>query len=335
MEDVTIEIVTELRDEASRPLKSLTGLTDRFGKSLDEMRAKLAKAGLEAAYLSETLRGIRYPEVNAAPPHPAGTGKAVKTPSASGSAAVPDTAELCAAMGNLASALADGALRTSGGLEKLAFSLETGASGSVVSLGGLSEALNAGSQTVWRMGESLASMQSAMAGALGAASQSAYGAGRSLEGIQSAAQSAAGGMARAGSYAQTSASQLRELGAAASALRSRFAGLRMPTFAAHASGGIMASPHLGMVAEKGPEAIIPLSGANRAHSAELVRQAGRRLGIHDMRPNTVNMGGVSVNIDVRAEGEPMQAIERSGARIADEVAQAIADGLEKAMRNMP
>lgn len=47
----------------------------------------------------------------------------------------------------------------------------------------------------------------------------------------------------------------------------------------HAEGGIMAAPHLGIVAEDGPEAIIPLSGKRRNRGLELWQQAGLMLGI--------------------------------------------------------
>ena len=61
----------------------------------------------------------------------------------------------------------------------------------------------------------------------------------------------------------------------------------MPSFGAsgatpvepHAAGGIFSSPHLGVVAEAGPEAIIPLSSKMRDRGIELWKQAGRFLGI--------------------------------------------------------
>jgi hypothetical protein len=49
--------------------------------------------------------------------------------------------------------------------------------------------------------------------------------------------------------------------------------------AAHATGGILTRPHLGMVAEAGPEAIIPLSSKMRDRGIELWKQAGRFLGV--------------------------------------------------------
>ena len=49
------------------------------------------------------------------------------------------------------------------------------------------------------------------------------------------------------------------------------------TVYAHASGGIFESPHYGLVAEAGPEAIIPLDGSSNAF--DLWQQAGERLGL--------------------------------------------------------
>lgn len=47
----------------------------------------------------------------------------------------------------------------------------------------------------------------------------------------------------------------------------------------HAEGGIMSAPHLGIVAEDGPEAIIPLGGKRRNRGLDLWMQAGRALGV--------------------------------------------------------
>ena len=47
----------------------------------------------------------------------------------------------------------------------------------------------------------------------------------------------------------------------------------------HAWGGIMTSPHIGLVAEAGPEAIIPLSRNKNARGVSLWMQAGRILGV--------------------------------------------------------
>lgn len=46
----------------------------------------------------------------------------------------------------------------------------------------------------------------------------------------------------------------------------------------HAMGGIMTSPHIGLVAEDGPEAIIPLGGSRRTRALDLWNQTGSLLG---------------------------------------------------------
>lgn len=48
---------------------------------------------------------------------------------------------------------------------------------------------------------------------------------------------------------------------------------------AHAKGGIMTRPHIGLVAEDGAEAIIPLSGKQKEHSLSLWEKAGQMLGV--------------------------------------------------------
>ena len=47
----------------------------------------------------------------------------------------------------------------------------------------------------------------------------------------------------------------------------------------HAWGGIMHSPHVGLVAEDGPEAIIPLSPSKNARGLDLWMRAGEQLGV--------------------------------------------------------
>ncbi|MCE5315161.1 MAG: phage tail tape measure protein [Armatimonadota bacterium] len=55
------------------------------------------------------------------------------------------------------------------------------------------------------------------------------------------------------------------------------AGMALNAIAKHARGGIFTQPHVGMVAESGPEAIIPLS--NRARGRSLLGQAAGQLGM--------------------------------------------------------
>src|SRR5690606_21973348 len=47
----------------------------------------------------------------------------------------------------------------------------------------------------------------------------------------------------------------------------------------YAIGGILTRPHLGIVAEEGPEAIIPLSARMRARAMDLWLETGRMLGV--------------------------------------------------------
>ena len=47
----------------------------------------------------------------------------------------------------------------------------------------------------------------------------------------------------------------------------------------HADGGLITQPHLGVIGEDGPEAIIPLSPSRRSRALELWQQAGQWLGV--------------------------------------------------------
>lgn len=57
-----------------------------------------------------------------------------------------------------------------------------------------------------------------------------------------------------------------------------------PSIPQHATGGIMTRPHIGMVAEAGPEAIIPLTDKSRG--IPLVMQAAQALGLNTQTLNT-------------------------------------------------
>ncbi len=319
MDDVTIEIVAELRDEASRPLKSLTALSERLTASLDAMRARLSRTSAEATALAGALD--RLGQSGQGVGGASATAGAARQSNEGGAAATLDMAPVQAALGSLTQALS------------LAGANATAA------LGGFATALSGGAATG-------SAALGALAGALGAGAQAAQGLGAGAQAAAAAVRGAAGTFGQAGSAAGSAASRLSALGSAAASLSSRFAGFRLPSFAAHASGGILSTPHLGLVAERGPEAIIPLSASRRARGVELLRQAGRRLGVREyaaggvpalpaLTPGGVNVGGVSVNISLTGGAEPARALEQSGAAIADQVAQAIAQGLERALRNMP
>lgn len=74
----------------------------------------------------------------------------------------------------------------------------------------------------------------------------------------------------------------------------------LPSFSAtpavpHAAGGIFASPHLGLVAEAGPEAVIPLSARLRDRAVGLYEQVGGYLGVQQA-PVSAGAGGVNVSL---------------------------------------
>lgn len=64
----------------------------------------------------------------------------------------------------------------------------------------------------------------------------------------------------------------------------------------HALGGILTRPHLGMVAEAGPEAIIPLSSRLRNRSLSLWQQTGEYLGVQS--GPVIASGGGGINIQI-------------------------------------
>ena len=132
----------------------------------------------------------------------------------------------------------------------------------------------------------------------------------------------------------------------------------------HAWGGIMNAPHYGVVAEDGPEAIIPLSSSKSDRALDLWMQAGRYLGVQpyadgdivgDPAPvsiQTVPSGdgdssGQKVQVIVTlspdfiiqaagADEESIMAIIRSHLReLADEVGGEIAEQLREIFSNMP
>lgn len=319
MDDITIEIAAELRDEASQPLKALTALSERFNSALDAMRARLSRTRAEASALAGALAGLGGATgLNPADSRPA------QPSSTAGEALAIDASPLNEALAGLGAALHQGAQLTS------------------AALGGFVGALNAGA------GASAAAAVAldALSAPLNSAAQSARALDTGALGAGAAARSASGMLGQAGSAAGSAASRLSALGSAASSLSGRFAGFRLPSVAAHASGGILSTPHLGMVAESGPEAVIPLSASRRARGVELLRQAGRWLGVREYASGGVpalsaagacggiNVGGVSVNISLGGGAEPARELELGGERIADQVAQAIAEGLERALRNM-
>lgn len=144
--------------------------------------------------------------------------------------------------------------------------------------------------------------------------------------------------------------------AAARAATFQLPSISLPSFTPtpHATGGILTRPHLGLVAEAGPEAIIPLSARMRSRALALYEETGRRLGV---RPyveggfagsvpvavgasgvsSAVTIGSVEINFDISANDgqDVLQAIRANYKTIANEITNMIADGLGSVYHNTP
>lgn len=137
----------------------------------------------------------------------------------------------------------------------------------------------------------------------------------------------------------------------------------------HAEGGIMTQPHIGLVGEDGPEAIIPLGAKRKSRGIALWAEAGKRLGIlphaeggifggspePQETPEPVPTGGGgggtnNVNISVSVSMAPaftingngagsddsvMETIERHMGEISEAAAWEIAQRLRQIFPNMP
>lgn len=103
----------------------------------------------------------------------------------------------------------------------------------------------------------------------------------------------------------------------------------------HATGGIFTRPHRGLVAEAGPEAIIPLSGIHRQRGLNLWRQAGVALGATAGGAG-VNVGGVTVNITVDgAHATLVDALNSQSEEIKEAIAGVLYAALSESFQNQP
>lgn len=129
----------------------------------------------------------------------------------------------------------------------------------------------------------------------------------------------------------------------------------------HAWGGIMTSPHVGMVAEDGPEAIIPLSPSKGDRGLDLWMKAGQLLGVKPYADGgivgdadvptasyTPSEGGgnhfeinVEVNPEFVIEGENMDEetivaiIKARIKEMVDDIGDELAERLARIFANMP
>ncbi|MNW34035.1 hypothetical protein D3C74_110020 [compost metagenome] len=133
---------------------------------------------------------------------------------------------------------------------------------------------------------------------------------------------------------------------------------------AYARGGFVTAPHIGLVGEAGPEAIIPLSAGKRGRGLELWEQAGRMMGVlpyafggivgasnapeapmsaplAPLAPlgtgggMTIILGGIKFSITVENGDGPsvIDAIREHGDEIADEIAGKIGARLDESTNN--
>ena len=101
----------------------------------------------------------------------------------------------------------------------------------------------------------------------------------------------------------------------------------------HANGGLITQPHLGIVGEDGPEAIIPLSPSRRSRALELWQRAGQWLGVrlHAAGAIVSRMQPVSYPPIVRnAEAQAQRMILQTKLN-TDAIRQACKEGCESAV----
>ncbi len=124
---------------------------------------------------------------------------------------------------------------------------------------------------------------------------------------------------------------------------------------AHATGGILTRPHLGLVAEAGPEAIIPLSARMRGRATALWEETGRYLGVKPyarggfagvsaVAPVAVG-AGISALVSPamkQAGNSPVNvtnyinvSITEAGGADPDRIAETIAIKIKSVFQNMP
>lgn len=129
-------------------------------------------------------------------------------------------------------------------------------------------------------------------------------------------------------------------------------------FSPHATGGILTRPHLGLVAEAGPEAIIPLSTRMRARALALYEETGRRLGVRpyaeggfagaltqnreqkipvSFTPSFATLGPATINLNFDLTGLVRQVVIENREDIdgaVDKITDAIANNLRSVFQNM-
>lgn len=101
-----------------------------------------------------------------------------------------------------------------------------------------------------------------------------------------------------------------------------------------ATGGIVKSRTRAIVGEGGPEAIIPLAGANRQKGRSLWQKAGESLGMNTQQAPSINLGGININVSGGNGTEVMEAIRAQMPEVANELCEYIATALGRSFGNM-
>lgn len=125
----------------------------------------------------------------------------------------------------------------------------------------------------------------------------------------------------------------------------------------HAEGGLFGNPHLGLVAEDGPEAIIPLGSKRRDRGLDLWMQAGEALGVKayadggmvgNIPVNTSTSGktlGESININLTlnnsfsigedTDDNKIDALKNRLSKLVDDFSSELAERIRDAYSNTP
>ena len=118
--------------------------------------------------------------------------------------------------------------------------------------------------------------------------------------------------------------------------------------AKHATGGIFSKPHVGLVAEDGPEAIIPLGAKRRQRGLDLWQKAGAAMGVTayangGIVGNVPSAGGNSIQVDVGGvhihvdggNATLLEALNSQSEEIKEAIAGILYDALSKHFNNQP
>lgn len=149
--------------------------------------------------------------------------------------------------------------------------------------------------------------------------------------------------------ANTIISNAGSLAGALGEAAARVASFSLPTVSGsfpveqHALGGFFSRPHLGMVAEAGPEAIIPLSSSMRSRAMALWQHAGEYLGVRPYGeggiigsiPVVAGVSGGATNVTVPVQVSiSINNTDIDYNALKEEVGWQVANGIRKALENM-